>query len=257
MSEIYLKDNYTNPNIPYLFNRDIEEYDMRRAGISLCKEFKLLDKEIIKEIEALPKLKGDKKLGLLQRNNKQFKEELAGTFKIARQMFFEVNELEDNDIIAIKKDAIFTTKKCKITKIGDNIEFRNKNSYSAFIQLGKKIEIYYNDDNLDVKGISDECLSYHEKYMVKFLKEFIKKMETLESKQVLAYLKRFIDKYKRKELEVGYYREFNAISKFDIIGEEDYDYNEASASLNRIPADSINIRYNFDNILLKLVQIPL
>ena len=34
MSELYEKDTYLNPNIIYLFNKFIYEYDMRNAGFN-------------------------------------------------------------------------------------------------------------------------------------------------------------------------------------------------------------------------------
>ena len=66
-------------------------------------------------------------------------------------------------------------------------------------------------------------------------------METTSDTEVLEFLKRFIDKYKRKELEEGYYRRFDANSNFEIMPD----------------SEEINISYNFNHILLKLVQIPL
>ena len=47
-----MRDLYINPNIFYLFNKEIIEYDMKEAGFSLIQEYKLLDE---KEIEKLKK----------------------------------------------------------------------------------------------------------------------------------------------------------------------------------------------------------
>ena len=47
---MYEKDLYINENNPYLFNTDIFEYDMKDAGFSLIKEFKLLDKKNIAQL---------------------------------------------------------------------------------------------------------------------------------------------------------------------------------------------------------------
>ena len=41
-SALYTKTNYLNKNIDYLLNTDIREYDLKSAGLSLIKYFKLL-----------------------------------------------------------------------------------------------------------------------------------------------------------------------------------------------------------------------
>ena len=49
-SKLWKNDSFINQNIPYLFNQEIIEYDMKEAGFSLTKEFQLLDKKIIEKL---------------------------------------------------------------------------------------------------------------------------------------------------------------------------------------------------------------
>ena len=239
-SKLYKKDNYTS-NIPFMFNKEITEYDMKEGGFSITQEFKLLDDEKIQKLKKYSKEQRKKLLAIEQRDDPEYKEATKQGFMDARELFFIQNDIQDNDIISIKKDAIFTCKKCKKNKIGTYILFREKNTYTSYIRLDKRLELFYNPTKIDVKGISDEKLQYHEDYMLKFLKQFFYKMETTSDTEVLEFLKRFIDKYKRKELEEGYYRRFDANSNFEIMPD----------------SEEINISYNFNHILLKLVQIPL
>ena len=226
---------------------------MKDAGFSLTQEFKLLSN---KQIESLAKLKKDRRkveMGKIERDNSEYREAKKEAFKLARQFFFEANGLEQNDIISIKKDAILTSKICTQQKFGKYIEFRPKNLYTSYIQLGKNLEFYYNPSQLDVKGISDETLELHEEYMLKFIKLYFKKMETEDDITVIEFMKRFITKYKRRELEVGYYRQFNHKSDFVLLdneGDTFMDYWEECK-------DELDISYNFHNILLKLIQIPI
>ena len=249
MDNLWEKDLYINDNIMYLFNTEIFEYDMKDAGFSLSKEFNLLDKDILDSLEDKDKEYRTKKLGIYQRDNKEYANSLKEAFRTARKLFFIDNELEKSDIISVKKDAIFTSKRCKKQQIGKYINFRPKNTYTSYIYFGKKLEVYYGYDKFDVKGISDTNKELHEKYMIDFISSFIHKMESEQSSSILGFLKRFIDSYKWRELEIGYYRPFNEKSLFEL-----YDGTEVS-SYDEVM--DLNINYNFYNILLQLIKIPL
>jgi len=252
-NELWKRDSFINENIPFLFNKEIIEYDMKDAGFSLTQEFKLLDKSMIDKLEKYKKDKRKIEMGKIERDNSEYRDAKKEAFKLARQMFFEANELEIDDIISIKKDAIITTKRCTQQSFGEFILFRPKNFYTSYIQLGKRLEFYYSPSQLDVKGINDEILELHKDYMLKFIKLFFNKMETEDDITVIEFMKRFITRYKRKELEVGYYRQFNHESNFILLDNDTdtfMDYWEDSK-------DELDISYNFHEILLKLIQIPL
>ena len=77
-------------------------------------------------------------------------------------------------------------------------------------------------------------------------------METEDNSTVIEFTRHFIDKYKNRELDVGYYRNFDNSSKF-ITYDKDIVYTECWDEFK----DEIDISYNFYNILLKLIKIPL
>ena len=249
---LWQKDLFINENIPYIFNREITEYDMSDAGFSLIQEFKLLPEKEIKELQKLGKQQRKVKIGLIQRENDKLKENLKISFQEARKIFINENKLDNNDIISIKKDAIITIKPCYINKLGDYINFRPKHEYSSFILLDKRLELYYSPYVFEVKGIGDDMIKYHEDYMIKFLKTFFRYMENNTSGNTLEFLRRFIDKYKRRELEIGYYRKFNQESDFNIVGDDTTYMQYWEEDKN-----NVDITYNFYNVLLKLIKIPL
>lgn len=253
ISELWKKDNYINDNMYYLFNKEITEYDMKEGGFSLIQEFKLLDDNTIKELKKHGKDERKVLIGKMQIKDPILKKNLnKDAFKAARKLFFTVNDIQDNDIISIKKDAIITTKNCNTTKIGKFIDFRPKHLYTSYIRLNKKTEIYYSPYDFAVKGIGDNKIEYHEDYMIKFIKLYCKKMETSDNMSVIEFTRNFIDLYKRRELEIGYYREFNSNSSFKILNDENryMEYWEECKN-------EIDISYNFFNVLLKLIKIPL
>ena len=74
MTNLYLKDNYLDKNIPYVFNTKIIEYDLKSANTSLCREYNLLPIKQIEEIESMKKDKRVVTIGKLMRKDKVFKE---------------------------------------------------------------------------------------------------------------------------------------------------------------------------------------
>jgi hypothetical protein len=251
MADIWDEELYINPNIPYLFNREIIEYDLKEAGYSIVREFNLLSKDKIEYLNKLDKKKRHITIGIYQRDDKEFKENLKKGFCIARRLFIEKNNIYKNDIVSIKKDALFICKKCEYQKIGKYLNFRPKNTYTSYIRLDKFVELYYNQDNLDIKGIGEDKIELHKNYMVKFLNNYFRKAETSDRVCIINYVRKYIDKYKRKELEAGYYRTFDKRSVIEFINEND------SYVLSDSIKDNIDIRFNLFNIFIKLIKIPL
>ena len=187
---LWMRDSFINPNVAYLFNTEIIEYDMKEAGFSLIQEYELLPQMVIEDLKKVPKDQRKIEIGNLQRKSDKLKNDLKTSFALARERFFDLNNIDNEDIISIKKDAIFTTKKCSVQEIGNFIVFRPKNVYTSYIHLYTHMEFYYNPTTLDIKGIGDEKLEYHKDYMMKFLKTFFHKMETEDSITVIEYMKR-------------------------------------------------------------------
>ena len=202
----------------------------------------------------MEKERRNKQIGLYQRDDEIFKEALKTGFIEARRLFFEANSLEINDILSIKKDAIFTTKVCKEQKFGE-ILFRPKNYYTSYIYLKterRPVELYYGNNNIDVKGISSSKLKDHEEFMLKFLKTYFNKMESSTKESVLSWLIRFVTKYKMKGVENGYYRSFDDRSVIDVL---DVDLDETGFIFENETSENIDISYNYFNVLLKLIKI--
>lgn len=249
---LYKSDTFINDNIFYLFNKTIYEYDMKSAGYNLSRAYKLLPEEKLEELGRFKKDRRSIELGNIQRANPVYKEQLKQAFEEARRMFFEANNIQPDEIISIKKDAIFTTRYCKYQKFLNYIEFRPKHEYSSYIRLNKKIELYYSQDQLDIKGLGDETIQYHKDYIISFIRLFFKKMETDDTATILGFMRRFIDKYKRLELPVGYYRRFDRDPRYDTFddGIKFYEYWEDKK-------EELDISFNYKEVLIKLIKIPL
>lgn len=250
MGTVLEKDKYLDRSIDFCIS-DIFEYDMKRAGLSICKTENLLPPDKISRLEKMEKHKADVWLGTEQRTNKTLKEGLKEGFRKYRMLFGEMNELSDTDILSVKKDAIFTTKYCEYTDIGDYITFREKNHYEAYLYINN-CECYWGPDGkLDIKGITDSNVALHQDYMNSFIWTFMKYLCQYDIDGARRYIVKFIDDYKTKKVPIGYYREFNSASEYTYVM---YDQPTNAAHLDEVYKPLVIGNYNFLNVLVPLLN---
>lgn len=249
---LYEKDSYKTP-VKCIFNHRIVEYDMKSANTSIAREFKLLPEDEIVRLENLPKKEREIAHGCVIRDTPGYGEKHKLGFVACRAMFFMQNEILDEEVVAIKRDAIFVMRYVDHEKVTPNINFRLKNVYSSYINLGKNIEIYYNNDKLDIKGIDDEIYeTRHSEYFGDFIHSLIHRVESSEKPAYLSYIRMMYDAYKHRELDPGYYREFNARSQFHYLDGK-YANEEYLEDLSQV-----DITYNLQiilNLMTMLVQL--
>lgn len=256
MKNLYERSLYLDKDINYLFNCEIREYDMQEAGFNLIREFNLLKPNQIKSLEELTKDQRHIKIGYYMKD-KEFANKMKLAFTETRRMFFEANDIEDNDILAIKKDAIFVIKKsCVNQKLGNFINFRPKNQYLGYLYINK-IEFYYTnpDTDLDIKHLDggQEVIDYHKDYMIDFIKDLFTMVIYNDRNSVIKYITEFIKAYRNNQLANGYYREFNGESFFEIIDDntaikiKEIDDNFDPLLINKV--------YNYFNYLVPIANI--
>lgn len=213
------KQVWFNPNIEYIFDTDIIEYDMKDAGFNIIKEYRLLPERTIKDLEMLGKgIDRHIAIGKMQGKDKEFSDRLSQKFAEMRAVFIDSNSLADSDIISVKKDAIFAIKECDVTTFG-NIHFAEKNRYSSYIRFSNigDIEIYYSDNGMDVKGLGESTTNMHRVYLIDFIKSVIQMLENKDSK-VRRFVMQFIMDYKARRLDDEYYLKFTRNAKeFDLL----------------------------------------
>jgi hypothetical protein len=256
-SGIYKRDSYTIKDIDYIIGKHIIEYDMKDAGFNLIKYYRLLPESEIKRLEKLKKYTRKIQIGLIRRDDKVFNKSLARCFELMRRKFIKANNIQDCNILSIKHDAIFTVgKNCSNTKF-KNVEFIPKHKYTSFHRFNN-IEMYFNSitKNLDVKGINDEDLKKHKKYMLSILQEIFYMLELSPHDDFVKNMKDFIKMYKERKLHVGYYRELNSDNSFTLSQEwnvSDY-YIIGLDVIDKKDKDKLNINYNYINYIFPILQ---
>lgn len=252
-STLYEKTIYLNKDIEYLFNCEIREYDMEHAGLSLLKEYKLVPESKIAQLEKMEKEPRNKEIGMLQRNIQGLAKALNESFVLARKQFFEANNIEDSEVLSIKKDAIFIIKRlCKKTTFG-NINFRLKNQYLGYLYLNKT-EFYYKDadTDLEVKGLNEDTVKLHQGYMLDFLKDVFTVTLHSERRSIIHFLTSFIKSYRNNELAYGYYRELNNDAFYKVKSEDEI---IAISNIDEDENPQLDITYNYFMYLVPLANI--
>lgn len=252
-----IKDRYLNSELRYLSNTLIVEYDMQQAGLNIIRKYKLLPDNMIKELTELSKKstplepkygkhQADIKIGKMQRNNKKLSEGLKEGFRESRDLFLTKNNLSEQEVLSIKKDAIFVTKHVNETKLDEFINFRPKNIYSGYLLLNN-IEIYYSDDKTDIKNLGEVDEEKHKDYFISFINRFFKKSENCSKEELLKFLRIFIDRYKGLELKQEFYIPFKTAGKYKYLDGVETDVNY------RQDLHELDISYNY-MLLIDMVK---
>jgi hypothetical protein len=247
ISERWKKDNYLNKDYISLFGVNIFEYDMELGGFNIAREFGLLSSDKIKELEGYSKNKIHVLLGIFCKD-KEYSEKQQKGFQDARKEFFIYNNIEDFELLSVKKDALFVLKRCKNPDKFKYINFVKKNFYTSYMNTGN-LELYHFNHKIDVKGISDEMVELHKDGMLIFIDKIFNFMEFSYKIEAFKYIRKFVYDYREKNLPVEYYREFSSSSSFktldggvfDLFGEEE--------------KEELDISYNFIKVILPILKI--
>jgi hypothetical protein len=241
------KTNYLNKEIVYLRNTVITEYDIKSAGFTVIKTKNLLPSEEILELESVEKLERNIRIGKRILQYPKISEEIINTLADIRKDFAVFNQLKEDDILSIKKDALFIIKKSPSTLNIKGFEFRKKESYTSYLYLNKK-EFYYSSitGKMDIKGLHEESKILHENFLLKDIKKFIEFGEKLTDVQMYNSLKSYRTKYLNRQLPVDTYRDIET-GKFSM---GDYQLDNISEDM----LASVDISQNYINYILPLIQ---
>lgn len=256
-SNLYQNINYS-AKVDYLISVYIREYDISKANINILLKYKAISLEDYNYYYSLDRDSRQKQIGLLQLSNPIIKDTLKNGIIEAKKYFFEANDIQDYEILAIKNDAIFLINKIAQYTQFDNILFNCKNVYTSFYRLSNKEYYYLYDpinkiENLDIKGIKKDALFYHKQYFLDFILTIFETAQTSQIDDVISILKNFYIQYINKSLDIRYYRRFDAESVFELPNISKYTTFKA-ASLSQKYLDNVDISYNL-NILTQLIKI--
>lgn len=250
--ELVERTNYLNKDIEYLKNVNISEYDIRSAGFTTLRYKKLLPSDEIKKLEEMTNDIRNVYIGKQIRKHPKIGEELINTLIDVRKDFVVLNQIMEDDILSIKKDALFIIKKePQHLLVKEMFEFRPKKKYTSYAYINGK-EFYYSasEDVLEIKGISKEFQEKQKDYLIADMKKIFEMSEKLMPDQIFAYLQRYRTKYLARQLNKNIYRQLDT-GNFVVRG--DYKMDNLPDRL----IDDVDIVYNYVNYLIPLFRVLL
>lgn len=258
------RSQWVDPTIDLLVH-DIIEYDMKDGGLSIIKEEKLLPPEMIAKMDRLKKgIDRNKAIGKLRYNEKykDIPKQQNEYFRKYRLLFGESNSLEDDDILAVRKDAIFTKKYCYQLDFGEHIHFAEKNVYQVYAVLlynggaglKTRYEFYWKEDgSIDVKGLEDLAIErYHKNCTISVISQILRRVYKLDYPGAIEYLCKFLSRYKRRELDFDFYRSFDANAQFPV------NYYGTERMFSEIGSEIlplVDISYNYTRVWIPLLNL--
>lgn len=227
---------------------------MKRGGLSIIKNDKLLSDSEINRLDLLEKEKCNKEIGLLMRKNKKFKKELTNSFPKYMNKLIVENDVTNDEIVTIKKDALFTINKRCIKNEFGYVQYRIKNKFDVYIKFHKNFEIFYNQENdeIVIKGISKNTQYIHRKGFIRFFKQVAFLCTYEEVANIREFIYEFAYKYVNKQLDFVFYKEFNELSHYML--NMDGNTWEYKGDIKNICVDYLDIGYNYMNYVVPFIQ---
>ncbi len=247
---MFKTNDYLNPTI----NSSIIEYDIKSGNTSMMKYFKLRPMAEIEHLSSLPKKERVVAIGKIMRSDPEFSKELEKSFNKIVKLFIDENHLVEDDIVSIKRDAVYVkAKDVHKTTFGDCVTFVPKNSYIGFIKI-KNFEFWIKDmGSLDIKGMDDATAALHKNGISNLILWVYQlcAQSGMNKNKINSEFANMVNAYKNKELDFAYYREFTGDSKFrvNMLGRE-----MLMEDVSEQFIDKCDISYNFLNIIVPLIR---
>lgn len=201
-----------NPNIQFMFHANIVEYDMKAMSVSISEKYQLIDQSIIDKLKRMPKDQRTKAVGLMQRDSKEYSERLIQCELETRRKFLEMNNLTESDVICLHSDACIFNSRKKIINNIEGVEFKHANTWSSYMRF-KGIEMFYDGEVLEYKGVAKELLNQHSMGIHRYLCEVFNKLENYDQ-SIIDYITKFQKNYLQDKLPDYYYLAFGRLGDY-------------------------------------------
>lgn len=213
--------NYLSKDILYLFGKKIWEYDIKQANINALRSMNRISQEQYQYLSTAPKMEREIVVGNMIRKDKTIQDSIYEGIRLAKINFLDKNTIQAHEVLRIANDSIYVIspveKYNKVINInGYNMTFVLKNVFTSYMNLNNVLFFYKNEyDNwdIDIKGIGKERLSLVEPFIT-FLCNLMQIYDNAGQVTALDYFNKFYNDYINKNLDISYYREFNAFTSY-------------------------------------------
>ena len=234
----------------------ITEYDLRSANTSALRRAEAIKASDLDRLEELPKKEREVAIGKMIRQKPEIRNIIQKEIRRAKRELFVTNGIQDDDVLAIKNDAVYIIgRRLRTTTFGP-MEFRSKGSYAAYLYMDK-LEYYYDrrEHRVDISGVGDSILEHpdHIDGIRSFQAQVMEYLVMDRRDALRQYLIRFVEDYKSMKLPLCFYREMSNNNFFRTT----YSFGDYGLNLDQVSEDdrkALNGIYNYTRYVLPMVQ---
>lgn len=250
-----LNNTFYKASYEYLIGISIYEYDIKAANVSVLRHHNIIDDQQYQSYLESPKEEREIEIGVWIKQQPHLYDILKQTISEARHWFFNINHIEDHQVLYIDNDSItLIDKTAEHTQYSPYIEFKQKNTYSSFYRLEGIDFLYYSDNDKEhyrIKYGGTKMNLIHKEGFLDLLLSLANEAQNKDYQAMVLMIKHIYKQYVDKQFPIVYYREFNQKSEYKLIPGYAFQY------YTNIPPeglDSIDISYNA-NLLRHLSKI--
>lgn len=278
--ELWSKVRYTSP-ISFIIGRRIIEVDVTKANISILREADRISEDQYRYFLTSDRMERLVFVGNMQAKDESITALLQNRLKEVRQKIFEIFCIDYSNLLSIRNDAVIfvdngyrsytpgiaqTTENYKsagdITEtyyLSQYLKFRVKGLYSSYYKIGNKEILYFinrisGEEYIDVAGIGDDALDLHRSYFLDLLMSLFESAEEGDIADTIDFLSKVYSQYISKSFDIGYYRRFDANSRYDIDKAISNLYDYQLDHMTNDQKSIVDISYN-ESILRQLQKI--
>lgn len=257
-SLLYNNIRYIAP-YDYLINHNIIEFDLEKANISALYEEKFFTKDQYDYYYNLSKKEREINIGNLIKSDANIYNIIQQGIINAKHMFFQFNNIYDENILYIDNDSItllypININKQFITKFSEIYNFKCKNIYTSFLRLYGIDFLYYNNgykESYRLKNCNQELIIFkHKNYFLDLLLTILYSRQFDAINNTINLIHDMYIQYVNKLFPIMYYREFNNRCQYKIISRSKVMTYYIDDIPNQYYINDIDIYYNASIIQL-------
>lgn len=264
-SKLWQYQNYNAP-VYYLFDKQITEYDISKANISILLDCGKLSLDEYDRLLMADRMQRQYHIGLMIRDDPSLQESLNEGLARARESLFNQMDLEDSNVLHIAKDAVFVISAMNAMmpndiRVSSHVIFTKRSEFNNYLRLNRLIHFYHSYDifsantSYKIRGMNEMAQSLHEKFFIRTLNEILNMRQLNGFKAAYECCRKWYHDICNHEVSVDFARRFDSLSRFDLKSDSEFsifqaDYLSDGAEIMVDPSYNLGLLSGIGNSLL-------
>lgn len=240
-------------DIPFIFERNIFEFDIKQANIHALLAAKVLTQNEFDYLSKLPKDLREIDIGNRIKANAEIYNQIQNKICLAKYYFCEQNNIQESQVLRIANDSLYLVLPYNdinpvVSVDGVQFTFVLKNHFTNYMMLNKNVLFFCDTSgdywNIDVKGIGQDKLSLHNEFLSCICNILDARNNGGKEVAITEFNKLYND-YITYSLPIKTYRELNSSSMYKIKNIANNDYYVSDLGLFT-DNKNLDITYNLD-----------